>query len=109
MAAKFELYTDKGGEFRFRLKAGNGENILSSEGYSAKSGCKNGIESVKKNAAMDERYEIKENSGGKHYFMLKAGNHEVIGTSQPYASMDGAKKGIEAVKRAAAEAEMEEV
>ena len=36
MAAKFEIYTDKGGEFRFRLKAGNGENILASEGYKAK-------------------------------------------------------------------------
>lgn len=47
---KFELYADKSGEFRFRLKAKNGENILSSEGYKAKAGCLNGIESVKKNA-----------------------------------------------------------
>ncbi len=47
---KFELYQDKKGEFRFRLKAGNGEIILSSEGYKAKDSCKNGIESVKKNA-----------------------------------------------------------
>ncbi len=47
---KFEIYTDKGGEFRFRLKAGNGEIILASEGYSQKAGCKNGIESVRKNA-----------------------------------------------------------
>lgn len=53
---KFELYTDKAGEFRFRLKASNGEIILSSEGYSTKSGCKNGIESVIKNAA-DARVE----------------------------------------------------
>ena len=47
---KFEIYLDKGGEFRFRLKAGNGEIILASEGYKSKAGCKNGIESVKKNA-----------------------------------------------------------
>ncbi len=47
---KFEIYTDKAGEFRFRLKAGNGETILASEGYSQKAGCKNGIESVRKNA-----------------------------------------------------------
>ena len=47
---KFEVYTDKAGEFRFRLKARNGENILSSEGYTAKASCMNGIESVKKNA-----------------------------------------------------------
>jgi len=46
MAGKFECYKDKAGEFRFRLKAGNGETILSSEGYSGKSGCENGIASV---------------------------------------------------------------
>lgn len=48
---KFELYTDKAEEFRFRLKAKNGEIILSSESYKAKASCKNGIESVCKNAA----------------------------------------------------------
>ena len=47
---KFELYTDKSGEFRFRLKAKNGEVIAVSEGYKAKASCLNGIESVKKNA-----------------------------------------------------------
>ncbi|MBQ6699666.1 MAG: YegP family protein [Oscillospiraceae bacterium] len=47
---KFEIYTDKSGEFRFRLKARNGEIILSSEGYKAKASCENGIESVRKNA-----------------------------------------------------------
>lgn len=48
---KFEMYTDKAGEYRFRLKAKNGEIIATSEGYKAKAGCLNGIESVKKNAA----------------------------------------------------------
>ena len=48
---KFELYTDKAGEFRFRLKATNGEIIAVSEGYVAKAGALNGIESVRKNAA----------------------------------------------------------
>ena len=47
---KFEMYEDKAGEFRFRLKARNGEIIATSEGYTAKAGCINGIESVKKNA-----------------------------------------------------------
>ena len=47
---KFEMYTDKKGEFRFRLKARNGEIIAASEGYVKKDSCKNGIESVKKNA-----------------------------------------------------------
>ena len=47
---KFEVYLDKSGEFRFRLKARNGEIIAVSEGYTSKAGCMNGIESVKKNA-----------------------------------------------------------
>ena len=47
---KYEVYTDKVGEFRFRLKASNGEIIAASEGYKAKASCLNGIESVKKNA-----------------------------------------------------------
>jgi uncharacterized protein len=50
MAGKFEVYKDGKGEFRFRLKAGNGEIIAVSEGYTSKSACMNGIESVKKNA-----------------------------------------------------------
>ena len=51
MAGKFELYTDKAGEYRFRLKAGNGETIAVSEGYSSKSAALNGIDSVRRNAA----------------------------------------------------------
>lgn len=47
---KFEMYLDKAGEYRFRLKARNGEVIATSEGYKSKAGCLNGIESVKKNA-----------------------------------------------------------
>ena len=47
---KFEMYVDKAGEFRFRLKAKNGEVIAVSEGYKAKASCENGIASVKKNA-----------------------------------------------------------
>ena len=48
---KFEVYADKAGEFRFRLKARNGEIIAVSEGYKARSSCQNGIESVSKNAS----------------------------------------------------------
>ena len=48
---KFEVYKDKGGEFRFRLKARNGEIILSGEGYKAKASCLNGIDSIRRNAA----------------------------------------------------------
>jgi uncharacterized protein YegP (UPF0339 family) len=51
MAGKFELYTDKAGEFRFRLKAGNGETIAASEGYKTRDSALNGIDSVRRNAA----------------------------------------------------------
>ena len=51
---KFEMYQDKAGEFRFRLKATNGQVIAISEGYTAKASCLNGIESVKKNAEVAE-------------------------------------------------------
>ena len=51
---KFEMYKDKGGEFRFRLKARNGQIIATSEGYSSKASCENGIESVRKNAPQAE-------------------------------------------------------
>ena len=58
---KYELYTDKSGEYRFRLKAVNGEIILASEGYKSKAGAKNGIESVSKNAPSSEIIDITEN------------------------------------------------
>ena len=57
---KFEVYTDKAGEFRFRLKARNGEIIAASEGYKAKVSCMNGIESVRKNAPEAETVDEKE-------------------------------------------------
>ena len=55
---KFEVYTDKAGEFRFRLKARNGEIIAVSEGYKAKASCLNGIESVRKNAPEAEVVDV---------------------------------------------------
>ncbi|WP_340149469.1 YegP family protein [uncultured Sneathiella sp.] len=100
MAGKFELYKDNGGEFRFRLKAGNGEIVGTSEGYKAKASAENGIESVKKNASDDGRYEFKEGKNGKWYFNLKASNGQVILSSQGYASESGAKEGTGAVARA---------
>ncbi|MEQ9695345.1 YegP family protein [Shimia sp. SDUM112013] len=108
MAGKFELYTDKAGEFRFRLKAGNGENILASEGYKQKASAENGIASVQKNAGDEARYERKETASGKFMFNLKASNGQVIGTSQSYTSASGRDNGIESVKRNAAEARIDD-
>ncbi|WP_411820907.1 YegP family protein [Hyphococcus formosus] len=108
MAGKFELYKDKAGEFRFRLKAGNGENILASEGYKDKSGAENGIASVKKNAGDKARFEVKESSSGKPYFVLKAANHQVIGQSQMYDSASGAENGIQSVMNNAPDASVDD-
>lgn len=58
MAAKFELYTDKGGKFRFRLKAANGEVIAVSEAYNSKASARKGIASVKRNAPKAEVVDV---------------------------------------------------
>ena len=107
MAGKFELYTDKAGEYRFRLKAGNGEIILASEGYKQKSSAENGIDSVRKNAPNDARYERKNTASGKPMFNLKATNGQVIGTSETYSSASARDAGIESVKKNAPDATVE--
>ncbi|WP_339667041.1 YegP family protein [uncultured Pseudomonas sp.] len=109
MSGTFEIYNDKAGEFRFRLKASNGQAILASEGYKDKSGCLNGVESVKKNAPDDARYERKASGADKFMFNLKAGNHQVVGTSQSYASEASRDNGIESVKNHAPDAKVVEV
>ena len=105
----FEIYTDKAGEFRFRLKAKNGQNILASEGYKQKASCENGIESVRKNSQDDSKFELKEGASGKWTFNLKATNGQVIGTSQAYETESGAKNGIASVKTNAVDAIVKEV
>lgn len=100
MPGKFEIFKDKKGEFRFRLKATNGEIILASEGYKAKTGVKNGIASVQKNAASDDRFEKKTNAKGtSHTFTLKAGNQQVIGASESYKTTKARDGGIASVKK----------
>jgi len=96
---KFVISKRTNGEFQFNLKADNGEIILSSEGYGAKGGCINGIESVRKNALDDSRYERKMSTNGKPYFVLKAGNGEIIGASEMYENEAGMQNGILSVKR----------
>lgn len=108
MAGKFEIYKDKAGEFRFRLKASNGQTILASEGYSAKPACLNGVESVKKNASDDARYERKDTASGKFMFNLKAANSQVIGTSESYESVAARDNGIESVKKNAPDASVDD-
>jgi len=105
---KFVITTRSNGEFQFNLQAGNGQTILSSEGYVAKTSCLNGIESVRKNSAEDSRFERKESANGKWYFNLKATNGQVIGSSQMYESEAGRDNGIESVKNNAPEATVDD-
>jgi uncharacterized protein YegP (UPF0339 family) len=106
MAGKFEIKKAKDGEFYFHLKAPNGQIILASEMYERKASALNGIQSVKKNSADDKRYERKEAKNGHFMFNLKAGNHEVIGTSQTYTSSEACDNGIASVKTNAPKAQV---
>ena len=109
MAGKFECYKDKAGEFRFRLKAGNGNTILASEGYKSKSGCTNGIESVRKNSQDPDRFVKKKTDSGKFRFNLTAKNSQTIGSSQNYSSESGCDNGMKSVANNAPDAAVEEV
>lgn len=102
--SKFIVTKSANGEYRFKLNAGNGETILTSEGYTTRAACDNGIDSVKTNAPNDARYEKLTAKDGRDYFNLKAGNGQVIGTSQMYSSAAGRDNGIESVKKNAPEA-----
>jgi uncharacterized protein YegP (UPF0339 family) len=98
---KFTVFKGKNGQFYFKLLARNGEPILASEGYTSKSSCKDGIESVKKNAVKDEHFKQLTAKNGEFYFNLIAGNNEVIGKSETYKTKQGLENGIKAVKSTA--------
>ncbi|BBQ83182.1 MULTISPECIES: YegP family protein [Enterobacteriaceae] len=98
MAGWFELSKSSNDQFRFVLKAGNGEIILTSELYTTRAAAEKGIASVRVNSPLDAHYEKKTATNGKFHFNLKAGNHQVIGTSQLYATEQSRDKGIASVK-----------
>ena len=95
--ANFVITKRKNEEFQFVLKADNGQVILASEGYSAKASCNSGIESVKKNSQDKDTFERLVSKNGKHQFNLKAGNGQIIGTSEMYETEDGMVNGIASV------------
>jgi uncharacterized protein YegP (UPF0339 family) len=104
----FVISTRSNGEFQFRLKAGNGQEILASEGYKTKAACLNGVESVKKNSQEDARFDRLESKNGKFYFNLKATNGQIIGTSEMYESKASMENGIASVAKNAPEADVKE-
>ena len=106
-------------KFRFDLKAANGENILSSQPYASLASFKNGIESIRANAAiapvedqsidgftteMNPKFEVYEYRNGDYRFRLKAKNGELIGTGQRYKSKAACHNGIESIKKNSVEA-----
>lgn len=101
---KFVVSKRTNGEHQFNLLADNSEIILTSEGYTTRAACENGIESVKENSARQDAYDRKLSSNGKPYFNLKARNSQVIGTSQMYENTSSMEKGIESVMRNASKA-----
>lgn len=106
MSGKFEIFLGKNNEFYFRLKAGNGQIILGSEGYTTKANCQNGIASVIKHATDDKRYERKVTGSEKFMFNLKSSNGQIIGTSQLYGTEQARETGINSVKNNAGTAEI---
>jgi uncharacterized protein YegP (UPF0339 family) len=101
---KFVITKRVNGEFGFSLKTGNGETILSSEGYTTKVNCQNGIDSVKRHAPDENKYDRKIASNGKFYFTLEATNGQTIGISELYESETGCNNGILSVKMQAPDA-----
>ena len=97
MPAKYDIQRARDGQFHFHLKAANGEIILSSELYRTRAGAKNGIASVQRNGSDPDRFERREDKRGEPYFVLKAGNHQIIGTSEMYESAAAMEKGIKSV------------
>lgn len=95
---KFVIELARNSQFYFNLKARNGEIVLTaSETYTTKQSCLNGIYSVKENAPNDQRYERK--NGSSYSFNLIAANYKIIGRSESYRSLAEREEGIQAVKR----------
>ena len=91
---KFVIKKATNGEYYFNLKADNSQIILTSQMYSSKSACNNGIESVRNNCPDDSKYERKESVNKKHYFVLKSSNGQIIGNSEMYETKAGMENGI---------------
>ncbi len=119
---KFVIKTVKTG-IKFDLKAGNGEVIATSEVYTSESACKNGIESVRKNAAAakledqtaenyetvtNPKFEVYTDKAGEYRFRLKARNGEIIAVSEGYKAKASCLNGIESVRKNAPDAEVVE-
>ena len=108
MPGKFEIFKDRGGKHRFRLKATNGQIILASQGYKSKTSAKNGIASVQKNSQVDDRFQRKD-SKGQFMFNLVATNGQIVGTSERYETKRACSAGIRSVAKNSPGAKIEDL
>lgn len=105
---KFQIYKDNGGEYRFRLIAVNGENILGSQAYKSKSGVRTGIESVKNHSIDVANFSKREAVNGQMYFNLTSRNGAIVGSSELFSSEAGRNKSIRSVMQTAPQAPVED-
>jgi uncharacterized protein len=96
--AEFTITKNTNGSYYFQLRSGNGQVLLSSEGYISKDGCINGINAVKANIKDNNKFEKKNTANNKYYFILKAGNGQVIGTSEMFETMASRDNAMVAVQ-----------
>ncbi len=106
MPGTFVIEESRNGKFRFNLRAGNNQVILTSGTYVAKAGALNGVESVRKSISDDSRFTRKTAKDGSAYFVLTAANAEVIGKSEMYKSKSSMENGIRSVKANAPQAKL---
>ena len=92
--ARFHTFKGEDGQYYFNLKGGNGEILLSSEGYTSTAARQNGIDSVKQNGSKRENYETRTAVNGQHYLVLKAANNKIIADGETYVS----KSNVEAAR-----------
>ncbi len=101
MTARFDINARNDGTFGFVLKSANGQVILASQGYTTKATCQAGIQSVRAHASAASNFSSLTAKNGSPYFTLVAGNKQVIGQSQMYASAPARDNGIRAVMTSA--------
>lgn len=99
MNGYYELKNTSAGKHMFNLKAGNHEVILTSQSYESKDSALNGIASVRTHGQDDVNFERKQAANDEAYFVLKAANGQVIGTSETYSSAQARDNGIASVQQ----------
>lgn len=99
MAAIYEIFIDADGKFRFWLISDSGRLLLRSKAHESRDDCETDIESAKRNAAARQRFERKETTDGKCYFVLKAANDRTLARSAKFRSADFLEDTLEIVHR----------